>query len=149
QDSVQVVLRALGDEVQARHDDARDLAVLEAEVEHGEVGPLLLVGVLFDAVLLDAVAQLALPHLEVALEQPLLAVDAVAFEDDDVGPEAGLRLVVQLALADADRPVHAGAAAEEADAAGLRVLPQEFLVGQAAGAVDLVLAHGFTGSRSP
>ncbi len=149
QDAVQIVAGPLGHKVQAGHEDAADVLLLEPEVQHAEVGPLVLAGVLLDPVFLDAVAELAPAHFEVALDQPGLAVEARPLEDGDVRPQTGLRLVVHSPLADADRAVDRRTSAEEAHAAGLRVALEKLEVGQAADAPDLRLAHPFTGSRIP
>src|SRR6185295_13730698 len=58
-DAFQVVVRAESHEVQAGHDHLLGLLLLEAEVEHREIRPVLFARVLLDAVLLDAVAHLA------------------------------------------------------------------------------------------
>jgi hypothetical protein len=140
-DSVQIVEGPLRHQIQAGDQDPADVFRREPEIQHREIGPFLLAGVLVDAILLNAVAQLPFPHVEVALDQPGLTVQASALEDRDVRPETGLRVVVDFALADADRAIDGGTAAEETHAAGLPIPLQEVEVAESAETMELASGH--------
>ena len=82
----QRVAGARGHEFQPLAQQGEGLCVGQPKVEHGERGIEILVEVFRDAILLDAETDVPAVNLQIGLDDPMVAVEALALKEEGVGP---------------------------------------------------------------
>lgn len=121
---------AVGGDVDCFAKQILDLIGRQTEIQHGECGIEFLIEILGNPVFLNTELDMLSMDLQVGFDDPVVAIDALALEQEGVGPGTPGFVAVQVALSTADGFVDQGEAAAKADAAGLGVAFQEFLVGE-------------------